>query len=150
MVDCLEQNCQSDRFRFPASTARTYRIWGVHRLHVRRYSSHFHSRIISFDKAVRKRVGSVRNVELSDYLKFSDLKIAHVDSVGVSACAEGSAKWDQTRRQKRGKGWKRSEPCNKWNDGTCGQKEEDCRRNHVCNRCEKRGHKGKECRNPSN
>src|ERR1700678_1303820 len=46
--------------------------------------------------------------------------------------------------------WKRSEPCNKWNDGTCGQKEEDCRRNHVCNRCEKRGHKGKECRNPSN
>ena len=60
----------------------------------------FHSRIISFDKAVRKRVGSVRNVELSDYLKFSDLKIAHVNSVGVSACAEGSAKGDQTRKQK--------------------------------------------------
>src|SRR6202522_1644646 len=109
----------------------------------------FTSRIISFDKAVRKRVGSVRNIKLSDYHKFADLKIAHVDSVGVSACAEGSTRGDQTRKPKRGKGWKRSEPCNKWNDGTCGHKEEDCRRDHVCNRCKKRGHKGKDCRKPS-
>src|SRR6202522_2047954 len=86
---------------------------------------------------------------LSDYHKFADLKIAHVDSVGVSACAEGSTRGDQTRKPKRGKGWKRSEPCNKWNDGTCGHKEEDCRRDHVCNRCKKRGHKGKDCRKPS-
>src|ERR1700678_1575020 len=87
----------------------------------------FHSRIISFNKAVRKRIGSVRNIELSDYHKFADLKIAHVDSVGVSACAEGLTRGDQTGKPKRGKGWKRSEPCNKWNNGTCGQKEEDCR-----------------------
>jgi len=109
----------------------------------------FHARVLSFDKAVRKRVGSVRNIELSDYHKFADLKIAHVDSVGVSASAEGSTSGDQPRKQKRGKGWKKSEPCNKWNEGTCGQKEEDCRRNHVCNRCDKRGHKGKDCRKPS-
>jgi hypothetical protein len=111
--------------------------------------STFHARVISYDKAVRKRAGSVRNVELSDYQKFADLKIAHMDTVGVSACAGGSTKGDSGRKQKRGKNWKKSEPCNKWNEGSCGQKEEDCRRDHVCNRCGKRGHKGNECRKPS-
>ena len=43
-----------------------------------------HSRVIAFDKAVRKRVGSVRNFELSDFEKFSHLKIAHMDSTLVS------------------------------------------------------------------
>src|ERR1700678_3741980 len=37
-----------------------------------------HNRVIAFDKAVRKRVGSVRNLELSDFEKFADLKIAHM------------------------------------------------------------------------
>ena len=109
----------------------------------------FHDRVISYDKAVRKRVGSVRNIELSDYQKFTDLKIAHMDSVGVSACSEGSTKKDYGKRQKQGKSWKRSEPCNRWNEGSCEQKEEDCRRDHVCNRCGKRGHKGGDCRKAS-
>jgi hypothetical protein len=43
-----------------------------------------HNRVIAFDKAVKKRVGSVRNLELSNYEKFADLKIAHMDSIGVS------------------------------------------------------------------
>src|SRR6202522_3876270 len=109
----------------------------------------FLDRVISYDKAVRKCVGSVRNIELSDYQKFTDLKIAHMDSVGVSACSEGSTKKDYGKRQKRGKSWKRSEPCNKWNEGSCEQKKEDCRRDHVCNRCGKRGHKGGDCHKAS-
>ena len=108
--------------------------------------SSFHERVISYDKAVRKRVGSVRNIELSDYQRFTDLKIAHMDSVGISACSEGSSKRDSGRKPKRGRNWKKSEPCNKWNEGTCEQKEEDCRRDHMCNRCGKRGHKGIDCR----
>ena len=86
----------------------------------------FHGRVISFDKAVQKRVRSVRNVELSDYAKFADLKIVHVDPVGVSAYASGSSKGDMGKKAKHRKTWKKSEPCNKWNDGTCSQKEEDC------------------------
>ena len=104
-----------------------------------------HSRVIAFDKAVRKRVGSVRNLELSDFEKFADLKIAHMDSIGVSVVS-GSSKEDGGRKGKRSKNWKRDEPCNKWNDGKCGQEEEDCRRLHVCNKCGKGGHKGKDCR----
>jgi hypothetical protein len=104
-----------------------------------------HSRVVAFDKAVRKRVGSVRNLELTDFEKFGDLKIAHMDSIGVSVVSTSSKdKGDQ--KGKRGKNWKKDEPCNKWNDGKCNQGEEDCRRLHVCNNCGKGGHRGKECR----
>ena len=104
-----------------------------------------HARVIAFDKAARKRVGSVRNLELSEFEKFTDLKIAHMDSIGVSVASKGEA----GSKGKRNKNWKKSEPCNKWNDGKCGQEEEDCRRRHICNRCEKAGHRGKDCRKPN-
>ena len=52
--------------------------------------SSVHSRVIAFDKAVRKRVGSVRNLELSDFEKYADLKIAHMDSIRVSVISSSS------------------------------------------------------------
>jgi hypothetical protein len=104
-----------------------------------------HSRVVAFDRAVRKRIGSVRNLELTDFEKFADLKIAHMDSIGVSVVSNTTKdKGDQ--KGKKGKNWKRDEPCNKWNEGRCSQAEEDCRRLHVCNKCGKGGHKGKDCR----
>jgi hypothetical protein len=106
----------------------------------------FHSRIIAFDKAVRRRIGSVRNIELSDHHKFADLKLAHIDSIGVSVRGESSRNSGNRGKNQRGKGGKKQEPCNKWNDGTCMQTQEECRRLHVCNVCEKPGHKGKDCR----
>ena len=107
--------------------------------------SSVHTRVVAFDKAVRKRVGSIRNLELWDFEKFADLKIAHMDSIGVSVVS-GSSKDDSGRKGKKGKNWKKDEPCNKWNDGKCNQEEEDCRRMHVCNKCGTRGHKGKDCK----
>ena len=104
-----------------------------------------HNRVISFDKAVRKRIGSVRNLELCDFEKFSDLKIAHMDSIGISVIS-GTSKEDGIKKRKREKNWKKEEPCNNWNDGKCSQAEEDCRRQHICNKCRKGGHKGKDCR----
>jgi hypothetical protein len=103
-----------------------------------------HGRVIAFDRAVRKRVGSVRNLELSDFEKFADLKIAHMDSIGV-AVSSGPSKNDKGKGAKRGRNWKKDEACNKWNDGKCNQEEEDCRRRHVCNKCGKAGHRGKDC-----
>jgi hypothetical protein len=104
-----------------------------------------HKRVISFDKAVRRRIGSVRNLELSDFEKFADLKIVHMDSIGISVIS-GASKDDGNKKGKRGKNWKKEEPCNNWNEGKCSQAEEDCRRQHVCNKCGKTGHRGKECR----
>jgi hypothetical protein len=103
-----------------------------------------HNRVLAFDKAVRKRVGGVRNLELWDFEKFADLKIAHMDSIGISVIS-GSSKDDGNRKGKRGKNWKKDEPCNKWNDAKCTQEEEDCRRMHICNKCRKKGHRGKDC-----
>ena len=104
-----------------------------------------HGRVIAFDKAVRKRVGSVRNLELWDFEKYADLKIAHMDSIGVSVVS-GPSKEEGGRKGKKGKKGKRDEPCNNWNDNKCNQTEEDCRRLHICNKCSKPGHRGKECR----
>jgi hypothetical protein len=104
-----------------------------------------HSRVVAFDKAVRKRIGSVRNLELTDFEKFADLKIAHMDSIGVSVVA-GTSKDKGDQKGKKGKNWKKDEPCNKWNEGKCSQAEEDCRRLHVCNKCGRGGHRGKECK----
>jgi hypothetical protein len=53
--------------------------------------SSVHSRVVAFNRAVRKRIGSVRNLELWDFEKFADLKIAHMDSIGVSVIS-GSSK----------------------------------------------------------
>jgi hypothetical protein len=106
-----------------------------------------HNRVIAFDKAVRRRAGSVRNLELSAFEKYADLKIAHMDSIGVAVSA-GTSTGDKAKGDKHSKGWKKDEPCNKWNDGRCDKKEEECRRKHVCNNCSKPGHKGKECRKP--
>jgi hypothetical protein len=107
----------------------------------------FHSRVIAFDKAVRRRIGSVRNIELSDHHRFADLKLAHIDSIGVSVGSGESSKAGGNRgKGQKGRGGKKEEPCNKWNDGTCLQAQEECRRQHVCNVCGKQGHKGKECR----
>jgi hypothetical protein len=46
--------------------------------------SSVHSRVVAFDRAVRKSIRSVRNLELWDFKKFTDLKITHMDSIGVS------------------------------------------------------------------
>ena len=84
-----------------------------------------HGQVIAFDKATRKHVGSVRNLELSDFEKFADLKIAHMDSIGV-AISSGLSKIERSKGNKRSRNWKRDEACNKWNDGTCHQEEESC------------------------
>ena len=64
--------------------------------------SSIHTRVIAFDKAVRKRVGSVRNLELWDFEKFANLKIAHMDLIGVSVVS-GSSKDDSGQKGKKGK-----------------------------------------------
>jgi hypothetical protein len=44
----------------------------------------FHIRVISFDKAVRQRVGSTHDLELSEHDRFSDIKLAHTNSIRAS------------------------------------------------------------------
>ena len=102
-----------------------------------------HTQVIAFNRAVRKRIGSVQNLELSEFEKFANLKIVHMDSIRV-AVNSGPSKGDNGKGAKHGKNWKKDEPCNKWNDGKCNKEEEDCQRQHICNKCRKAGHRGKQ------
>jgi hypothetical protein len=45
----------------------------------------FHDRVIAYDRALRRRVGSRRDLELTDIHKFGDLKQLHMDSTGAAA-----------------------------------------------------------------
>ncbi|EDR15657.1 uncharacterized protein LACBIDRAFT_300794 [Laccaria bicolor S238N-H82] len=99
----------------------------------------FHDRVILFDKAVRRRVGSRRDLELTHFDKFADLRTAHMDSIGAAVVQRlPISKVPLTSRKKQ-------EACNRWNEGLCLLDGSQCRRLHVCNKCSKGGHKGPEC-----
>jgi len=51
---------------------------------------HFHDRVILFDKAVQCRVGARRDLELTDFNKFSDLRSTHMDSIGAAVVQRAS------------------------------------------------------------
>ncbi|KDR64970.1 hypothetical protein GALMADRAFT_82459 [Galerina marginata CBS 339.88] len=103
----------------------------------------FHNRIIAYDRAVRRRVGSRRDLELTDVHKFADLKQLHMDSTGAAVVHNSvvNAKYGSNPR-------KRSEPCNRYNQGLCTLDEKVCRRLHICNNCLEPGHKSSECPKP--
>lgn len=46
----------------------------------------FHDRVIAYDRALRRRVGSRRDLELTDIHKFGDLKQLHMDFTGAAVC----------------------------------------------------------------
>lgn len=99
----------------------------------------FHDRIISFDKAARKRITQRRDIELTDFSKFMDIKTAVIDAIGVGVV-------DNQRESSSGAARKpKSQPCNNWNNGRCSVDAGTCRRLHICNVCRIAGHKAPDC-----
>ncbi|KAJ7474556.1 hypothetical protein B0H11DRAFT_1918266 [Mycena galericulata] len=90
-------------------------------------SSLFHDRIIAFDKAARKRVSQRRDLELTDFNQFLDIKTAVIDSIGVGVVdAHREPSSGPARKQK-------SQACNNWNSGRCTADAGTCRGLHICN-----------------
>ncbi|KAJ7921047.1 hypothetical protein B0H13DRAFT_1583500, partial [Mycena leptocephala] len=88
---------------------------------------------------VRNRVAQRRDLELTDFSQFLDLKVAVIDSIGVGVVdAHREPSSGATRKPK-------SEACNNWNKGRCTADAGTCRRLHVCNVCKTAGHKGPDC-----
>lgn len=87
------------RFAFPRRTEelRAYEEYIINKFD----SSHvpYHFRVINFDKAVRKRVGSRRDLELSDFQKFEDLDISYFHQMGGTTARR---KWKRTLTPRRG------------------------------------------------
>ncbi|KAI9063201.1 hypothetical protein FKP32DRAFT_1572511 [Trametes sanguinea] len=102
-----------------------------------------HGRVLDYDRAVRKRVGSARRFLLTDFGDFADLKIQYLDSGGANvfkAESTGSSSGGprvNSRRQK--------EACRNWNRGECHYKASECRYRHVCSFCSAEGHSRPQC-----
>ena len=106
---------------------------------------HFHDRVISFDKAVRRRVGSRRDLELTNFHRFADLRSTHMDSIGAAVVQRASIAATHKSGTSSARGKKLPEPCNRWNEGLCTLENTQCRRLHVCNKCLLSGHKQDKC-----
>ncbi|KAI0323359.1 hypothetical protein GY45DRAFT_1264707 [Cubamyces sp. BRFM 1775] len=103
-----------------------------------------HGRVLDFDRAIRKRVGSARNLRLTDFEAFADLKIQYVDSCGANVYgSEASA--SSGGRTRRPAAVRQKEACRRWNAGTCSRKASECRFRHVCSNCAGDGHKRSDC-----
>ena len=98
----------------------------------------FHPRVIAFDRAVQHQVGSHHDVELTDLHEFLDLRTSHMDNIGAAVVHTSGREAPTTPHKK-------SEACNRWNQGMCTLEDTVGRRMHACNICKEKGHKGPNC-----
>jgi hypothetical protein len=86
-----------------------------------------HSHILLFDKAVRVRVGEQRNLLLTNFAEFDDLRLYWFNPIGAG---------DPSKAKDKPKADFRSEePCDRWNRGVCRAKSSECKYQHVCKEC---------------
>lgn len=109
-----------------------------------------HHRILEFDRAVRKRVGARRDLLLTDFVRFADLKIQFLDSAGANVYRSqesraGGSGGGGAKPGQRGQ----KDACKRWNAGNCPSMADDCRYKHVCASCGAGGHTKPRCpKNP--
>lgn len=99
--------------------------------------SKYHSRVIAFDKAVRKRVSRRRDLQLSDFDQFSDLYEGHFSLSGRCVNDEGSSTGSKRRRG--------LECCKRWNFKSCNRSDSSCNYRHACSKCGSSEHPEKSC-----
>jgi hypothetical protein len=137
----FDRMCAATRFIFPhrARGLAGYREYVVGLFAAT--SPVFHDRIISFDKAVRVRVAQRRDVELTDFARFTNIKTAVVDSIGVGVVgAQREPSSGPSRKPK-------AQACNNWNNERCTADAGACRRLHICKVCKMWGAKDRSAPN---
>jgi len=92
----------------------------------------FHNQVILFDKAVCCCVGSRCDLELTHFDKFTDLRTAHMDSIGAAVVQRSPISKVSLSSCKKQEAW------NQWNEGLCLLDGSQCCRLHVCNKCTSR------------
>jgi hypothetical protein len=94
-----------------------------------------HTHILLFDKAVRVRVGERRNLLLTDFAEFDDLRLYWLNPIGAGDPSKAKAKADI----------RSEEPCDRWNRGACRAKSSECKYQHVCKECGGK-HRAEDCK----
>ncbi|KAG2145155.1 hypothetical protein DEU56DRAFT_934379 [Suillus clintonianus] len=97
-----------------------------------------HSKIIAFDRAVRKRVSRRRDLELSDFSQFTDLYESHCMPDGVNIGDDSNSSGGKRKRSSR-------EYCKRWNFGNCSRSAATCNYKHACVKCNSTDHNEKNC-----
>ncbi|KAJ8455274.1 hypothetical protein ONZ45_g18991 [Pleurotus djamor] len=97
----------------------------------------FHPRVITFDKALRARLSRERHLRFTDRDVFEVVKQAVLEPNGVESSTP-SPKPSPIRPRS-------SEPCDRFNLGTCPNSSGRCRYNHICKICKKFGHGASRC-----
>jgi hypothetical protein len=101
-----------------------------------------HSRIISFDKAVRVRVAQRRDLTLTDFNEFVDLQFHWIQNVGSITTTRSSR---DRRPEPTANRTSRRDPCRRWNEGRCPNTNQACNYKHVCSKCRQNHHTAPEC-----
>jgi hypothetical protein len=102
-----------------------------------------HLRVIALDKAIRKRVSERRDLLLSDFEQFSDLRTMHLDHFRAAESTRLSRSGTTTSSD-RPPVRKRNEACHNWNKGVC-RRGKNCFYLHICELCLKKGHTSDKC-----
>jgi len=99
-----------------------------------------HLKVILFDQAVRDRIGGGKNLLLTDYYKFQNLREAILHADGVKYGGYVSSKWKSSRGgegSNKPNGGKK-DTCKRFNgQNRCKFSEEGCYYKHVCQGCGK-------------
>ncbi|KZT20822.1 hypothetical protein NEOLEDRAFT_1074874 [Neolentinus lepideus HHB14362 ss-1] len=108
-----------------------------------------HHRVLQYEKAIRRRVSARRDLSLTDFSRFADLHLLHIDSSGAVALDEDSR--PQARPNRGGDSRKRPgkgvEACHRWNEGRCPVDAARCCYTHICSTCRSREHTAEQCTN---
>lgn len=91
-----------------------------------------HPIVINYDKAVRTRVGDVRNLLLTDRSEFEDLRLYWLHPLG-QGFRDTSAGITPNRSTK--PSFRTDEDCLRFNDGKCPNKASGCKYRHRCSGC---------------
>jgi hypothetical protein len=107
-----------------------------------RNSSKFHSRIIAFDRAIRKRVSRRRDLQLSDIGAFADLCDDYFSGSGRAVNEETASSGGAGLKRRRAAS---SEYCKRWNHKSCSRSDGTCNYRHACSKCGSAEHPEKTC-----
>jgi hypothetical protein len=99
-----------------------------------------HTSVLALDKAIRVRVGERRDLLLTDYAQYEDLRLYWLNPIGA-----GTHEGDTKGKAKAKSDFRCDDPCDRWNRGVCRSKASECKYRHVCQEC--RGpHRVDECK----
>jgi hypothetical protein len=98
-----------------------------------------HTNIILLDKAIRVRVGERRDLVLTDFASFEDLRLYWLNPIGAGEVGKVKDKGKSDFRCQ--------DPCDRWNRGVCKSKASECKYRHVCQGCGG-SHRIDECKKP--